>query len=34
VGMESTGVYWRPVFYVLEDVVECWLLRARADRCS
>ena len=28
VGMESTGVYWRPVFYVLEDVVECWLLNA------
>ena len=29
VGMESTGVYWKPVFYVLEDDVECWLLNAR-----
>lgn len=29
VGMESTGVYWKPVFYLLEDVVECWLLNAR-----
>jgi transposase len=27
VGMEATGVYWKPVFYLLEDViVECWLL--------
>ena len=29
VGMESTGVYWKPVFYVLEDEIECWLLNAR-----
>src|SRR5438552_17165586 len=29
VGMESTGVYWKPVYYVLEDAVECWLLNAR-----
>jgi transposase len=29
VGMESTGVYWKPVFYVLEDDLECWLLNAR-----
>ena len=29
VGMESTGVYWKPVFYLLEDDVECWLLNAR-----
>lgn len=28
VAMESTGVYWRPVFYVLEDAVECWLINA------
>ena len=27
--MESTGVYWKPVFYVLEDAMECWLLNAR-----
>lgn len=29
VGMESTGVFWKPVYYVLEDVVECWLLNAQ-----
>jgi transposase len=29
VGMESTGVYWRPVYYLLEDDFECWLLNAR-----
>ena len=29
VGMESTGVYWKPVYYVLEDACECWLLNAR-----
>jgi transposase len=26
VGMESTGVYWKPVYYLLEDTVECWLI--------
>jgi transposase len=29
VGMESTGAYWKPVYYLLEDVVECQLLNAR-----
>jgi transposase len=29
VGMESTGVFWKPVYYVLEDVFECWLLNAQ-----
>lgn len=29
VGMEATGVYWKPVFYALEDAMECWLLNAR-----
>src|SRR3989441_8650936 len=29
VGMESTGVYWKPVFYVLEERFECWLLTAQ-----
>lgn len=29
VGMESTGVYWKPVYYVLEDALGCWLLNAR-----
>ncbi|CAJ61297.1 transposase (partial) [Frankia alni ACN14a] len=27
-GMESTGVYWKPVFHILEDQFECWLLNA------
>jgi transposase len=28
-GMESTGVYWKPVFYLLEDrIPEVWLLNA------
>ncbi len=29
VGMESTSVYWKPLFYVLEDRFECWLLNAQ-----
>lgn len=29
VGMESTGVYWKPVLYWLENDFECWLLNAR-----
>jgi transposase len=29
VGMESTGVYWKPVFWLLEERFECWLLNAR-----
>jgi transposase len=29
VGMEATGVYWKPLYYVLEDDFECWLLNAR-----
>jgi transposase len=29
VGMESTGVYWKAPFYLLEDAFECWLLNAR-----
>ncbi len=29
VGMESTSSYWKPVFYVLEDDFEVWLLNAR-----
>jgi transposase len=28
VAMESTGVYWKPVFYALEDRFECWLCNA------
>lgn len=29
VGMEATGAYWKPVYYCLEDEIECWLLNAR-----
>ena len=29
VGIESTGVYWRPVFNILEDAIEVALLNAR-----
>jgi transposase len=32
VGMESTGVYWRPVFYALEQRFQCWLLNAHHMR--
>jgi transposase len=28
VGMESTGIYWKAVYYLLEDHIECWLLNA------
>lgn len=28
VSMESTGVYWKPAYYLLEDTIECWLLNA------
>jgi len=29
VGMESTGVYWKPVYTLLETDFECWLLNAQ-----
>jgi len=29
VAMEATGVYWKPVFYALEDTFELWLCNAR-----
>ncbi|HUI60021.1 MAG TPA: transposase [Steroidobacteraceae bacterium] len=28
VAMESTGVYWKPVFYVLEETFSCVLVNA------
>lgn len=28
VAMESTGIYWRPVFYVFEEAVTCILASA------
>src|SRR2546426_10498664 len=28
VAMESTGVYWKPIFYVLEEVFTCVLVNA------
>jgi transposase len=29
VAMEATGVFWKPVWYVLEDDFELWLVNAR-----
>ena len=29
VSMEATGVYWKPIYYMLEDDFELWLLNAR-----
>ncbi|MBI2205717.1 MAG: transposase [Candidatus Rokubacteria bacterium] len=29
VAMESTGVYWKPVYYVLEEAFTCLLVRSR-----
>ena len=28
VGMESTGIYWKPVYYVLEDQFPVWVINA------
>ena len=28
VGMESTGPYWKPVYFLLEETFQCWLLNA------
>ena len=27
-GMESTGVYWKPVYYVLEERLPVWVINA------
>lgn len=32
VGMESTGVYWKAPYYMLEDAMQVWLLNARHMR--
>lgn len=32
VAMESTGVYWKPVFNVLEDLVEVWVVHPRESK--
>jgi transposase len=32
VGIESTGVYWKAPYYMLEDAMEVWLLNARHMR--
>ena len=33
VGMEATGVYWKPVHWVLEDeIAEVWVINARHMR--
>jgi transposase len=26
VGMKATGAYWKPVFYLLESQMTCWML--------
>jgi transposase len=31
-GMESTGVYWKAPYYMLEDAMQVWLLNARHMR--
>jgi len=31
-GMEATGCYWKPVFYLLEEHMDTWLLNARHMR--
>jgi transposase len=32
VGMEATGAYWKPVYYILEEQMETWLLNAQHMR--
>lgn len=32
VGMEATGSYWKPVYYLLEEQMETWLLNAQHMR--
>ena len=32
VAMEATGVYWKPVYYVLEEEFETWVVNARHFR--
>lgn len=32
VGMEATGSYWKPVYYLLEEHMETWLLNAQHMR--
>src|SRR3989442_7334948 len=29
VGMEATGVYWKPIYYLLESDLEGWLVHAQ-----
>jgi transposase len=32
VAMESTGVYWKPVFNVLEDLMDVWVVHPRESK--
>lgn len=34
VAMESTGVYWKPIYYVLEDAFICLLVNAATSETS
>jgi transposase len=27
--MEATSTYWKPPVYLLEDAIECWVVKAR-----
>ncbi|MGH8900958.1 MAG: IS110 family transposase [Egibacteraceae bacterium] len=29
VAMQATGIYWKPVYYLLEERLTCWLVNAR-----
>ncbi|MGH2668545.1 MAG: IS110 family transposase, partial [bacterium] len=29
VAMEATGVFWKPIYYMIEDDFECWLVNAQ-----
>src|SRR5206468_5956524 len=29
--MEAASTYWKPPFYLLEDVVECWVVNDKLD---
>jgi hypothetical protein len=34
VALESTGVYWKPVYYVLEDAFELLLINMQTPACG
>ncbi|MCW2660313.1 MAG: hypothetical protein JWP83_1465 [Mycobacterium sp.] len=32
-GMESTGLFWKLIYFLLEDVVECWQTSVAGTSC-